>query len=96
MDATLDQGNVSIWDISDPNSPKFIRRLQAGKELPENYTMTHEVYASLDGRHVYIQSWGSGHLIKIDGDTDEVTSVLTSEDVGWHMPHGNFIPGQIR
>jgi hypothetical protein len=36
MDETIDQGNVSIWDISDPKSPKFIKRLKAGKELPED------------------------------------------------------------
>jgi hypothetical protein len=96
MDETVDQGNVSIWDISDPNSPKFIKRLVAGKELPEDFKMTHEIYASLDGRHVYAQSWASGHLVKLDGTTDEVVGVVTSKDAGWHMPHGNFIPGQIR
>ena len=95
MDATVDQGNVSIWDISDPNSPKFIKRLQAGKELPADFKMTHEIYASMDGRHVYAQSWASGHLVKIDGTTDEVIDVA-SKDVGWHMPHGNFVQGALR
>jgi DNA-binding beta-propeller fold protein YncE len=96
MDATLDQGNVSVWDIGDPSSPKFIKRLQAGKQLPSDFKMTHEIYASMDGRHVYAQSWASGHLIKIDGATDEVTALVSSADTGWHMPHGNFVPGQIR
>jgi DNA-binding beta-propeller fold protein YncE len=90
------QGNVSVWDMSDPSSPKFIKRLQAGKELPADFKMTHEVYASMDGRHVYAQSWASGHLVKLDGTTDEVVGVITSKDAGWHMPHGNFVPGQIR
>jgi DNA-binding beta-propeller fold protein YncE len=96
MDATIDQGNVSVWDISDPNSPKFIKRLQAGKQLPADFKMTHEIYASMDGRHVYAQSWASGHLIKIDGATDEVTAVVSPRDTGWHMPHGNFVEGALR
>ena len=96
MDATVDQGNVSVWDISDPSSPKFIKRLQAGKELPADFKMTHEIYASMDGRHLYAQSWASGHLIKIDGARDEVTAVVSAGDAGWHMPHGNFVLGQIR
>ena len=95
MDATVDQGAVSIWDISDPSSPKFIKRLMAGKELPEDFKMAHEIYASMDGRHVYAQSWASGHLVKIDGNTDEVIDVA-SNDVGWHMPHGNFVQGALR
>ena len=96
MDATIDQGNVSVWDISDPNSPKFIKRLQAGKELPADFKMTHEIYASMDGRHVYVQSWASGHLVKIDGATDNVVAVVSSADAGWHMPHGNFVEGALR
>jgi hypothetical protein len=50
MDETVDQSNVSVWDISDPNSPKFIKRLQAGKQLPVDFKMAHEIYASMDGR----------------------------------------------
>ena len=96
MDATIDQGNVSVWDISDPNSPKFIKRLNSGKELPADFKMTHEIYASIDGRHVYAQSWASGHLVKIDGATDNVVAVVSSGDAGWHMPHGNFVMGALR
>lgn len=95
MDATVDQGAVSIWDISDPSSPKFIKRLMAGKELPDDFKMAHEIYASMDGRYVYAQSWASGHLVKIDGVKDEVIDVA-SKDAGWHMPHGNFVMGALR
>src|SRR5262245_29941635 len=95
MDATMDQGAVSIWDISDPNSPKFVTRLMAGRELPADFSLAHEIYASMDGRNVYAQSWASGYLVKIDGATDEVIDVA-SKDVGWHMPHGNFVQGAIR
>src|ERR1700730_3205817 len=57
MDETIDQGYVSIWDISDPKSPKFIKRLKAGKELPADFKVAHELYATRDGRYVYAQSW---------------------------------------
>jgi DNA-binding beta-propeller fold protein YncE len=97
MDDTADQrSNVSVWDISDPNAPKFIKRLHAGKQLPADFKMAHEIYASMDGRHVYAQSWASGHLVKIDGATDDVVAVVSAADTGWHMPHGNFVQGHIR
>ncbi|MGH7253781.1 MAG: hypothetical protein ACREIE_08290, partial [Nitrospiraceae bacterium] len=67
MDENLDNdGYVSIWDLSDRTSPKFIKRLKPGEELPEDYKMTHELYSTMDGRFVYAQSWGSGHLVKIN------------------------------
>jgi len=96
MDETIDQGYVSIWDISDPKSPKFIKRLKAGKELPADCKLAHEIYGTIDGRYVYAQSWASGHLVKIDGVTDEVIGVVSADVAGWHMPHGNFVPGKLR
>jgi DNA-binding beta-propeller fold protein YncE len=96
MDAELNDGYVSIWDISNRHTPKFIKRLKPGKELPEDYKMTHELYHTRDGKYVYAQSWGSGHLIKIDASTDEVVKVFSKQEAGWHMPHGNFVPGSLR
>ena len=96
MDATLDQGNVSIWDISNLNAPKFVKRLQAGKELPADFQLAHTLYRTLDGGHVYFEDWNGGHVVKIDTSTDAVVNVASKNDVGWHMPHGAFIPGMIR
>ena len=97
MDDSLDDdGYVSIWDISDRTSPKFLKRLKPGKELPNDYKMTHELYPTMDGKFVYAQSWGSGHLIKIDASTDEVIKAVSKTDAGWDMPHGNFVPGSLR
>ena len=78
------------------HSPKFIKRLQAGKQLPEDFKMAHEIYASMDGRHVYAQSWASGYLVKINGNTDDVIDGVSTADAGWHMPHGNFVQGALR
>ncbi|MGH8646379.1 MAG: hypothetical protein ACREX4_18730 [Gammaproteobacteria bacterium] len=97
MDDSLDNdGYVSVWDLRDRSSPRFIKRLKPGKELPEDYKMTHELYATMDAKFVYAQSWGSGHLIKIDASTDEVIKAVSKQEAGWHMPHGNFVPGSLR
>ena len=97
MDEKLDNdGYVSIWNLSDRTAPKFIKRLKPGKELPDDYKMTHELYSTMDRRFVYAQSWGSGHLVKIDASKDEVIKAVSKADAGWHMPHGNFVPGSLR
>jgi len=96
MDAELNDGYVSIWDITDRNAPKFIKRLKPGKELPDDFKMAHELYPTRDGKYVYAQSWGSGHLVKIDTSNDKVVKAFAKQDAGWHMPHGNFVPGSLR
>ena len=82
MDATVDQGAVSIWDI--PHIPSAIpprlsssRGSWRARSCLRTSTMAHEIYASMDGRHVYAQSWASGYLVKIDGATDEVIDVVS-------------------
>lgn len=89
-------GYVSIWDITNRNAPKFIKRLSPGKDLPEGFKLAHELYATMDGTYVYAQSWGSGHLVKIDAATDEVVKAWSRQEAGWHMSHGNFVPGMLR
>jgi DNA-binding beta-propeller fold protein YncE len=97
MDETIDNdGYVSVWDISDRSAPKFIRRLQPGKGLPKDFQLAHTLYRTLDGHYVYVESWNSGHLAKIDTSTDEVVKAVSKDEAGWHMPHGAFIPGAIR
>jgi DNA-binding beta-propeller fold protein YncE len=89
-------GYISVWDISDISSPKFIKRLQPGKELPADFQLSHTLYRTLDGRYVYVEDWNGGHVVKIDTSTDGVVKVASKADVGWQMPHGAFIPGTIR
>ena len=87
MDDSLnDDGYVSIWDISNRTSPKFLKRLKPGKERADDYKMTHELYSTMDAgpKFVYAQSWGSGHLVEIDASTDEVIKAV----VGKRMPDG--------
>jgi len=89
-------GYVSVWDFTDRTKPKFIKRLKPGKELPQDFSMTHELYSTQNGKYLYAQSWGSGHLVKIATANDEVVKAFSKEDAGWHMPHGNFVPGSLR
>ncbi|MGI0016501.1 MAG: hypothetical protein ACREBU_24025, partial [Nitrososphaera sp.] len=96
MDAEINDGYVSIWDITDRKAPKFIKRLKPGEELPDDFKMAHELYPTRDGKYVYAQSWGSGHLVKIDTYNDKVVKAFAKQDAGWHMPHGNFVPGSLR
>jgi hypothetical protein len=91
----INESYISIFDFSNRTKPKFIRRLRPGRELPEGWDVSHEFYRSTDGRWLYAQSWSSGHLIKIDPRTDQVVKVWSKAD-GFHMPHGNFIPGNLR
>lgn len=89
-------GYVSIWDFTDPKAPRFLKRLGPGKGLPRDFTIGHELYPADEGKTLYVQSWQSAHLAKIDTSTDEVVKVYSKESEGWHMPHGNFVVGYIR
>ncbi len=94
-DESIDESYMSIFDFADPQAPRFLTRLRPGVELPEGWDVSHEFYRTVDGRYLYAQSWSSGHLVKIDPRTDQVVAVWSKED-GFHMPHGNFIPGNLR
>ncbi len=95
-DEVNSDGYISVWDLSDRMKPRFIKRLQPGKELPKDFSMTHELYPTENGKYLYAQSWGSGHLVKIATANDEVIKAFSKQDAGWHMPHGNFVPGSLR
>jgi hypothetical protein len=85
-------GYVSIFDISDVRHPKFIKRLSPGKELPADFAIGHELAVSPGEGIVYVNSFASGHIIKIDTERDEVIGAF-SEEQGVKMPHGAFFPG---
>lgn len=94
-DEEINESYISIFDLADRTRPKFLRRMRPGRELPEGWDVSHEFYRTTDRRWLYAQSWNSGHLVKIDPLTDEVVKVWSKRD-GFHMPHGNFIPGNLR
>ncbi|MDQ4074197.1 MAG: hypothetical protein M3162_07845, partial [Thermoproteota archaeon] len=97
MDESIDnQGQVSIWDITNLQNPQLIKRLSPGQGLPENFQLGHTIYATPDGKFVYVEDWNSGQLVKIDTSVDEVINVFNKENSGFMMPHGGFITGQLR
>ncbi len=94
-------GYISIFDISDVHNPQFIKRLkpetpeEPDGELPEDYAVSHGLNPTLDEAFVYVTSWVSNYILKIDTQTDEVSKVFSSED-GLNVPHGGFVAGQNR
>jgi DNA-binding beta-propeller fold protein YncE len=100
MDRTIDNaGYISVWNITDISHPRFMKRLRPGgrEGLPAHFQLAHTLYRTLDGRYVYVEDWNGGHVVKIDTRRDDkVVDVASKSNVGWHMPHGAFIPGAIR
>jgi hypothetical protein len=97
MDNSIDnQGQVSIWDITNLQAPQLIKRLSPGQGLPEDFQLGHTIYATPDGMFVYVEDWNSGQLVKIDTSSDNVIKVFNKENAGFMMPHGGFITGQHR
>ncbi len=88
---TGDPGNVSVWEISDPMNPVFLKRLAAGSGFPSSFVNdAHDMFATPDGRFVFVQAFRSNHLIKVNTVTDNVVRVYDSSD-GLSVPHGIFI-----
>ena len=90
-----DDGFVSVFDISDIHHPRFLKRLQPGRELPADFTVAHGLNVTVDERYVYVASYASNYVIKIETETDKVVRVFGPHE-GIQSPHGGFIAGQLR
>ena len=88
-------GYISVWDIGDRKKPRFIKRLRPGSELPADFRNAHTATATHDEESVFVSSWTSDHLIRIDTSTDKVAKVYSAKD-GLHMFHGEFAAGRNR
>jgi len=88
-------GFVSIFDIQDINNPQFIKRLKPGVELPGDFRVAHSLVTTTDERFVYVTSYASNYIIKIDTQKDEVVKVYSAAD-GLDVPHGAFVAGRDR
>lgn len=96
LDGTFgDDGYISVFDISNIPQPRFIKRFRPGIELPADFYVAHGINATPDGRSVYVASYASNYIIKIDTLTNEVVKVYGPED-GLNMPHGGYIAGNSR
>ncbi|MCH2170271.1 hypothetical protein MK489_05775 [Myxococcota bacterium] len=90
-----EDGFISVFDISDPHNPKFLKRFKPGEDLPDGFSVAHAFAPSPDHRYLMVASWYSGYVIKIDTLTDEVVKVFGPKD-GLVMPHGLFGAGNNR
>lgn len=90
-----EDGFISIFDIADPANPQFITRLRPGIELPSDFTVAHGLTVTPDERFVFVASYASNYIVKIDSATDAVVAVWGVAD-GLRAPHGGFIAGANR
>lgn len=81
-------GHLSIWNISNPASPVFVKRFSAGSGLPADFLDAHELDLSPDGKTVTIESFKSSHSIQVDTMTDEVGKVLDKSNADLSLSHG--------
>ncbi|SOD39827.1 hypothetical protein [Nitrosovibrio sp. Nv4] len=88
-------GYISVFDLTDREKPRFIKRLRPGFELPAGYSVAHTISPTPDHRHLLVASWVSGYVLKIDTETDTVTKVWGPRD-GLVKPHGIFAAGGLR
>jgi hypothetical protein len=88
-------GYISVWDLRDRREPRFIKRLRPGLELPADFRNAHTATAMHDEESVFVSSFVSDHLIRIDTSTDKVAKVYSADD-GLHMFHGEFAAGRNR
>jgi hypothetical protein len=88
-------GYISIFDLTDREKPKFLKRLKPGEELPEGYSVAHTIAPTRDHRYILVASWVSGYVVKIDTSTDKVVKIWGPND-GLVQPHGIFTAGSIR
>ncbi|NMH65923.1 hypothetical protein [Shewanella salipaludis] len=90
-----DDGFIAIYDLTDKSNPQFIKRLKPGQGLPTDFAVAHGFGVSADQRFIYISSYASKYILKLDTLTDTIVKTYGPED-GLTMPHGGFVSGAIR
>jgi hypothetical protein len=86
-------GSISVWDISNRDKPCFVKRLRPGHELPEDFRNAHTATAMFDEDSVFVSSFVSNYLIRVDTASDKVVKVYSAEDE-LDMFHGEFAAGR--
>ena len=85
---------MSVFDFSDREYPKFIKRLRPGRELPADFSVPHSLSTSVDEKSVVVKSYTSSYVLKIDTGTLAVSEIANSKQ-GFKMPHGAWIAGRM-
>ncbi|MCE2572965.1 hypothetical protein [Motilimonas eburnea] len=94
-DSYGDDGFISIYDLSDKNNPTLIKRLAPGQGLPADFSVSHGLGVTADQRFIYVSSYASKYILKLDTQTDTIVKVYGAAD-GLTMPHGGFVSGATR
>jgi DNA-binding beta-propeller fold protein YncE len=96
LDGTFgNDGYISIFDITSIKNPQLITRLKPGVELPKDFSNGHVVSVTPDKKHIYVSSFASNHIAKINAETNKVEKIYDSKD-GLDMPHGEALAGVYR
>ena len=82
--------NLSIWNLSNPLRPTFVKRLSPGTGLPDNFSNAHSLAKTKDDKQIYLESFSSNYLIKINTKSDEVVATFDAEN-GLIATHGIYI-----
>jgi hypothetical protein len=90
-----DDGYVAVYDITRPRKPRFLKRLKPGVDLPPDFNVAHGLTVTPDQRFVYVASYASSYIAKIDTDTDTVVQFWGNAE-GLMAPHGGFVAGANR
>jgi hypothetical protein len=94
LDASYaNDGFVSVFDFSNRENPKFIKRLRPGSELPAKFSVAHSFSTAVDEKSVVVESYTSGYVLKIDTGTLAVSEIADPKQ-GFKMPHGAWIAGR--
>jgi hypothetical protein len=88
-------GYISVFDLTDRDKPRFLKRLKPGQELPTGYAVAHTISPTPDNRYLIIASWVSGYVLKLDTYTDTIVKIWGPAD-GLVSPHGIFAAGGSR
>lgn len=86
-----EDGYVSVFDISDRQRPRFLKRLKPGVELPADFSVGHALVATPDGKSVILESYPSGYILRIGVESLEVEHVIHGHAGAHSMPHGGSI-----
>lgn len=90
LDGQPTPGHLSIWDITTPTSPRFVKRFSAGDGFPADFSNAHSIGVPVDGSSVFVESFSSHYLIQINPVSDTVIRVIGKED-GLDTPHGIYV-----
>jgi hypothetical protein len=85
-----DDGFVAVYDFKRPECPEFIKRFRPGVELPADFNIAHAFSVTPDDKFVFLESYNSGYIIKIDATSLEVVHIdHHAEDGDGHEDDGH-------